>query len=79
MKTVYITLFLGFFGSRVFCMHNNSQFVEMQRQTEAKRQQLEAQYAATQRHYAEQSAINAQREQQRQVEERRRLDALSKK
>jgi len=42
-------------------------------QAEQRRQQQEAQYAGTQRHYAEQSAINAQRERQRQQEQQQRL------
>jgi len=62
-----LVLFLVF-GSEVFCMDAASR-----QQAEQRRQQQEAQYAGTQRHYAEQSAINAQRERQRQQEQQQRL------
>jgi len=79
MKAILLSVLVaGFFCSKVFCMqNNNAQFVEMVKRAEQARQQQEAQYAATQRHYAEQSAIIAQREQARQNAEQQRLNQLN--
>ena len=77
MKAILCTLlFLGFVVAEISSMDAARQ-AEMNRQAEQARQQREAQYAATQRHYAEQSAMIAQREQARQNAEQQRLNQVN--